>query len=715
MAGAIIVGTSTASLHFINDGDKRYKAASYRRLWENTHQNGRFDALVPVPDGSEDHYVCKGVDGAQTFSTSEFEDRSSGRPGCYWHDSAKKLHIAGVHNTTIEFWTANYNSVTDKYEHGVGADGAGVPVPGMSRSTNSMTVSLTKSPNGHLWLFELDQTGLKMQRSTDDGATWEADRTVITTSNGHGSTDCCSINIGGTNYVCVFASEDDLVGSATQYFYLIDENNADITNASNWINESSSLPALDVGVAPDNHVCMARASNNKLLVTYKDGDNAIKMITRTAAGVWAGSFEVWSAASARTRPALLVKKISGTTDEEIMVITALTGDGPTILYKTSPVDTISFSSAAVLFEDSVGNDEFNEASVHQGDYVASSSAGVLVMAENVTDDTMWFNTLNITGVSGAIITGDTTVTFTSNATLTFNQNPAIIGNVTATLTPSAALKYNQHPGISGDVTATVSANAAMAFNQHPGIAGDVTTTIISDASMAFNQSRSILGGVVATVVSNASMAFNQHPAISGDVTTTVTANAVMAFNSGASITGDVTATITPAAAMQYNLHRSFTGDITATVTPAASMLFTSAVAPLLIKDGGETVIVREPKRKEKERSRFEVTLESLSENEQVKPPAVPRAEAKAPFNLAPIVKAFMEREYVPSPVEALPNPAIVVDMAEARDEMAASAEVKASEQAIKQALFEQRRTEAAAWHQRLLQEDEEILLIIAAS
>ena len=315
------------------------------------------------------------------------------------------------------------------------------------------------------------------------------------------------------------------------------------------------------------------------------------------------------------------------------------------------------------------------------------------------------------GGGGASITGDVTSTISSNAAMAFNQHPSVTGDVTATIISNATMAFNRHYSINGDVTATLTSNAVLEYNQHPGISGDVTATISANAAMAYSQDNSIKGDVTVNVTSGAAMAFNRHPAISGDVTTTVTANATMAFNSGASITGDVMATISSDAAMQYNLHRSFVGDTTTIITPAAAMLYTSAAAPLRINDGGETVIVREPKRKEKERPRFEVTLEPESESEQKKPAMSPVVEKKKHFNASPFIEAFMAREYAPVPVELPPNPAIVVDMARVRDEMAA----KASEQAIEQALFEQRRTEAAAWHQRLLQEDEEILLIIAAS
>lgn len=424
MAGSLIAGTDSTTLHSISDSNKQYTGKSYRRIWWNSYES-RYDALLPKDDsGSADHYIVKGVDGTPSWTSIELEDRSSGRPGIYWDDANKKLHCFSAHNTTTEFWTVTYTSETDEYDITVGAAGAGVEVPGMDREYNGAAMGMTKSPNGDIWLFCIDDPVLKMQHSTNDGVDWETTATTLVTTNGDGAVDCGWFANGGTNYVCVFGSEDDLVGSAAQYFYFIDEDDASPTTPGNWDDDNSLIPTVDDGAVPDNHVCMARASNGTLGIVYKQGgtgEDDVKLITRTAAGSWGGTYEVWNDSAGKTRPTIAVKKISGSTDEEFIITAADTGGGQIVHYKTTPVDTISLSSATVIFEDTVGSDNFNDTVTYQGDFVADSDSGYLVIVENITDETLWYNKLSIIPPASVIIVSAHTESHTQPLTRSHTQ------------------------------------------------------------------------------------------------------------------------------------------------------------------------------------------------------------------------------------------------------------------------------------------------------
>jgi hypothetical protein len=423
MSGSLISGSDTSSFDTITDGDKQYAGKSSRRIWLNSYQS-RWDGLIPQLDvDSSDHYVCTGIDGAPSFTAIELEHRSSGRPTIYWDDANKKLHCFSAHNTTSRFWTLDYDDVTDAYSYAVGdsvAGTGGITVTGMDRSTNSMTMAMTKTPNGDIWVFGIDGYVLKMQHSTDDGATWETSATTLETTAGNGSVDCTYFTNGGTTYVCVFASEDDLVGGAAQYFFYIDQNHTTPTTATNWTDESSILPSVDATAVADNHVCMCADSSSNIYAAFKQGgasdQDDLKLIKRTAAGTWSGTFEAWNDTAGRTRPVIAVKKKDSSSDEELIIIAAVTGDGATVKYKTTDLDTISFSAETTIFEDTEGSDAFNDPVVYQGDFVADSDSGFLVIAHNVTDEKIWANTIVISPAAGGSLTANTAWRITNQKT-----------------------------------------------------------------------------------------------------------------------------------------------------------------------------------------------------------------------------------------------------------------------------------------------------------
>jgi hypothetical protein len=427
MVGNLIPGSDTSSFDTISDNDKGYKGGPHRRIWSNP-DHSRWDGLIPILDsGSSDHYICTGIDGGTpSFTGIKLEYRNSGRPTTYRDNVNKKLHCFSSHNTTSRFWTLDYD---DAYTFAVGSEGAGgIEVPGMNRATNSMAMAMTKSPNNHIWVFGMDDGVLKMQRSTDEGATWETSATILALTGGSGTVDCTHFNYNGTNYVCVYAAEDSDVSSADDFFFFIDENHAAPTTAGNWTDESSSLPAFDATAEADNHVCMAVTSGGKLGIVYKTGggstDDDIKLVTRAADGAWTGSFEVWNDSDNMTRPVIATKKIDGANGEEFIIIAATTGGGPTIKYKTTPVDTISFSAETTIFEDTVDSDAFNDPVVYQADFVADSSSGFAVIAHNVTDEVMWYNTIAITS-SGSSVSVTATAAIESRQKIT-TSNPVAL-------------------------------------------------------------------------------------------------------------------------------------------------------------------------------------------------------------------------------------------------------------------------------------------------
>lgn len=395
MAGALITGTDTSTLY------NGWNVGKSRRVaWYNSYQD-RWDGLLPQLIGTSDHYIVEDIIGTPSFTSLELEDRNIGRPTIYWDNTGKKLYVASSHTFTPEFWLMDYDTTTaDEYAFVTGSAGSGTSITGMASDDENYPLAVTVTPNGDIWCFVLTTTGLMMQHSDDDGATWETSATNLGASNTSGSVDCNYFENGGTTYVCVHGVENGGGGTVEQYFYYIDQDHATPTTPGNWTDESSSLPAPDTGQTVDDHNCMCKDSNDKLYIVWKGegtGEDDIKLVTRTAAGTWAGTFEVWPNSNLVTRPVCAIKKKDASSEEELIVVGASDPPtGTTVVYKTTDLDTISFSSETTIFEDTVGSDVFLDSHAPQGDQVYDSTSDIVFLATNRTDDDIWQNSITIT-------------------------------------------------------------------------------------------------------------------------------------------------------------------------------------------------------------------------------------------------------------------------------------------------------------------------------
>ncbi len=410
MTGTALTATNTSDLELYSGNTGK----SRRLTWWNSYQS-RWDGLLPKDDGgSDDHYIFTGIDGTPVDTGIQLEDRSTGQPTIYWDDANKKLHCVSAHDSSFQYWTIDYNSTTDIYSFvsGQGVDGTGVTVSGLTRGSAKRDegFGLTKTPNGYLWVFNCQNASnqIQMAYSTDSGATWSTEITLGTLSD-RACVDATWFANGGTNYVCVFVSENGNGGSAgrEQRFYYIDEGNASPTTSGNWTNDSANIPAFDTSAEADDHCCMAKDSSENLYIVYKQegtGENDIKLITRSPTGTWGGTYEVWNDTAGRTRPVVGIKKKDSSTDEELIVAASLTyAPRGTIVYKTTDLTTISFSAETTLFEDTVGSDDLNDTIIYQSDFVATSDSGVFAIAHDETDTDYWQNSVSITASAGVTL------------------------------------------------------------------------------------------------------------------------------------------------------------------------------------------------------------------------------------------------------------------------------------------------------------------------
>ena len=285
----------------------------------------------------------------------------------------------------------------------VGSPGAGILVTGINRNSADETFQLIKTPNGDIWVFSVPASALLMQHSDDDGATWETTATDLKTLQGIASVDALWFADSGTNFVCVMAGEDSTVMNAEQHFLFIDEDDASPTTPGNWTDESGSLPAFDASDESDNHVCVCKDSDENLWIAYKSGAGDIKVIKRTSSGTWSGSFEAWPTADNKTRPSLAIQKRSAGPGEQMIIAVSDEGAGTSVVYKTSPLESVGFSEEVLLFDDP--SDTFNDHIAPQGDFISQSLSGYMANATNITEDTLWFSLIAIRPVDTVWVTG----------------------------------------------------------------------------------------------------------------------------------------------------------------------------------------------------------------------------------------------------------------------------------------------------------------------
>jgi len=407
LVGALIAGTHTKSLYTAEGGTPNTGKSNRDEYFNEDAQ--RWDGVLPknddpgAADGDSNHYLVldiRGQYGPPVFTNLLFDDRNSARITLYWDGPAAKLHVVSIHGTKSISWMVNYDPLIDDYSYGIGAGGrdGGITIPQVNRISVGKTFALTKTPNGKLWLFGTSTNSLKFQCSSDDGASWLPNEINLAAINGVGSVDCCWFTELGVNYPCVFASEDDLITGAEQYFFYIDEDNLDVTVPGNWINDSANIPALDAGALADDHVCMAvHVPTGKTFIVYKDSLNNIKFVTRTSSGVWEGTYEPWNASSLKTRPTLAIKDIDGASGQELIIFVTRGANGQQVTYRTTPLDVINFSASTVIIEDTSNtNRNFNDTRVIQGDLTYTAESGVLVIADHVLNAEQWYGSIAIT-------------------------------------------------------------------------------------------------------------------------------------------------------------------------------------------------------------------------------------------------------------------------------------------------------------------------------
>lgn len=392
LVSGLIVGSDTSTI--LNPDS--YGKPNQHRIWYNGYQN-RWDALVPKNDGgvsASDHYIMKDVPGSQTFTSVELEDRNFARPDVFWDDAGRKLYVLGSQSAASEFWQVSYNNLTDSY--GIAPNVNGITVPGIIHSGDGSggdrPATLYVSPDGGVWVA-VKNNALQIQYSGDGGATWMPSPITLDNSAIVGVTTWIDFINQGRTFVGVFAAENGESNVATKFSFWYIDQTADPSISSNWIDDSSNIPAPFGVENSDDHVSAARdLDENVYFVVKTEGGNptdpVIKLYRRTPGGTWS-RFKVTEAqeVSEQTRPSIVIDD----ENSEIYIYTTDTfgGNGSRLKAGLNSLGDLAANNFTTLFGRSDGI--FNDLITPRQSVNSTSASGIVVMAHNATDRTVWFS------------------------------------------------------------------------------------------------------------------------------------------------------------------------------------------------------------------------------------------------------------------------------------------------------------------------------------
>ncbi len=416
-----------------HSGEDFFQGKSYKSHWWNSYKS-RWDGLIPYNESgflhaSGDHYIATDLTGTVSFAVGassaeiELEDRSSGRPTCYWDDAGKKLYVASFHDTTSEYWEISYNSTTDEYSFTVGSAGAGETITGMDRDGSGAinTGSIYVVPNGDVWVALLTlEEGLQLNRR--NGGSWGT-MMVLDATLEEGIAVLAHFVDGGTTNVYVFSAEDESAANSEFNAYFIDQDHASPLTSGNWTEDTVAAQTLFSEDA-DNHIDLVKDDSENIYIVIKAagstvGHTNIGIIKRTPTGTYSGEdINTTPAASAdsKSRPCIAYDK----TNDKLYVAFGRQGadDDTATTYVTADLsDLTTWSSETDLFNHT--DDCFANLRSPQQDFQGTDATGLLFTAPrkkavgSAFDDDIFQSLITITGggsdASGQVVLPQITI------------------------------------------------------------------------------------------------------------------------------------------------------------------------------------------------------------------------------------------------------------------------------------------------------------------
>jgi hypothetical protein len=361
-----------------------------RVLWWNGYQS-RWDAVVPlsVPPAADTSDWWIVGDAAGAVDAMELVDiRTGGRPTIVWDEAGKRLYvlIQGTIGTGGSLLYAyDYDDTGDSYT--LDPSVAGIS-PGVNGTADNDNTALARTPNGYLWVASNhNNAGIRVNRSTNDGATWGVPFTLKATQ-ADGKVGITYFANAGTTYVCIAAGEDGIFavpGPAEFHFLRINQDATGWDVAANWTDET--LPALPANTGADDEIQVARDSSENVYLTAETenlgGATGIQWFVyrRSPSGTWTEfTIRTWvGSGSSHKRPTMAIDDADG-----FLYVFANTANNTRIVYRAASLSSLGDLATAqefTLFSD--GGKGYRNA--HPPEH-GTAASDLLVLVDQQTND-----------------------------------------------------------------------------------------------------------------------------------------------------------------------------------------------------------------------------------------------------------------------------------------------------------------------------------------
>jgi hypothetical protein len=394
---AVVPNTDLSNL----TSDKgEWNTNNQRRSWWNSHRQ-RWDAFLPAaaPPASSASawWLVKGVDHASPTFALQFHANPGIRPDVYWDDAERKLYVLGARKSGSVVSTYSYDASSDIYT----VDVANAPIDGADAGNRA---TIYRTPNGYLWTSMMKSGtdfGLWINRSRDDGRTWDGPVRLMESNNG-GQTSLTHFTQGGTTYLAVAAAEDGKAENSRFLFLAIEQgdNNWDVPAA--WQDESPLIPPFQGAEHADDEISVTRdRAGNVYIVaetepgsgSNKAGDPQLVLFKRSISGDWSQVTVTRFASSVKSRKRPTVV-IDGST--ETLYVFHLNADKSEVSYSYAPlsdIERLATSPMTVIFQEA-GKQFRNNVTPR---FETTADSGLLVLVDNLTDGTIWQHRLAAPG------------------------------------------------------------------------------------------------------------------------------------------------------------------------------------------------------------------------------------------------------------------------------------------------------------------------------
>ena len=430
---------------------------------------------------------------------TQIDDRKS-KADCLWDAANLKLYVAshisttnGVSSTDTTKWGRLYRFTYNPVDKSYTLD-SGFPVA-ITRGL-SETLALAKDSTGTLWVTYVENNRVMVNHSTTSDATWgtpyilpvDSASTTLT------SDDIASVIAFGGNKIGIIWSNEN-----TKKDYFSIHNDGDPATA--WSGPETALPTSNAsGAWADDHINLKTDSTGRIFAAVKTSFTSsssplMVLLVRITDGTW-HSYTYSTVSDNNTRPVVVLDEA----DDLLYMFATSSAAGGWILYKTSPMSNISFTTGAgaPIIKSSTETDINNVTTMKQS---VSAATGLVVMASDANSRYYLHNFLTIgTGgttitsfsptsgsagtqvdIQGSGFTGTTAVSFNgSSASFAVNSNTDLSATVpSGATTGKISVVTPNGTAVSADNFTVPTVPAIISFSP---IAGNEGTTVTINGS-----------------------------------------------------------------------------------------------------------------------------------------------------------------------------------------------------------------------------------------